>query len=650
MGKPFQLELDDLEETYAWANSCDVSPLIEIVKRASSLPMLAIGSGGSITAAEILCDLHSAHNGNIAKSMTPLEATRSIAKDSRLSVWLLSAGGNNPDILYSYDKMVVAEPKQFVVICGDPNSQLIDGTARNGYVDVFSWSLLSGKDGFLATNSLFALTILLSRSFRSGSRTIFKYPSTLIELWRSVFPDDKTLPHLKQQCAILWKKKTIIVLYSTTFRPVAIDLESKFTEAALGNIQIADFRNFAHGRHHWLAKHGKDTGVIVFSTPGDAKLAGSTLSLLPASVPVVHVPLKSGKSEALIGVLTLALHLVGWAGQAKGIDPGKPGVPTFGTKLYGLHLPRAYTKSITDDETIIFRKSGLYADTLREQCSHDFWKAALTAFRRRLASARFSSVIFDYDGTLVDSRQRFDPPSKEIADELTRLLSAGLPIGIATGRGKSVRNDLQSILPKEYWGRVLIGYYNGAEVGKLDNNAIPDKNQQPCDELAAFRNALSNDPEVLRVAKIDVRRSQLTVTQISSIPENRLWDITNQHLKNLTDTKLVALRSSHSIDVLAPTVSKLNLIRALREEYELHKSSVLTIGDRGKWPGNDYELLAEPYSLSVDEVSADPATCWNLSAPGVRGVQAALIYCQHLQAAPAKRAIRVQYKKRGQTA
>jgi hypothetical protein len=37
-------------------------------------------------------------------------------------------------------------------------------------------------------------------------------------------------------------------------------------------------------------------------------------------------------------------------------------------------------------------------------------------------------------------------------------------------------------------------------------------------------------------------------------------------------------------------------------------------------------LLAQPYALSVDEVSADPNTCWNLAPPGHRGVQALLDY------------------------
>ena len=57
---------------------------------------------------------------------------------------------------------------------------------------------------------------------------------------------------------------------------------------------------------------------------------------------------------------------------------------------------------------------------------------------------------------------------------------------------------------------------------------------------------------------------------------------------------------------------------------------MLIVGDRGRWPGNDYELLREPYSLGVDEVSVDPSTCWNLASPGQRGPSVTLEYLKAL--------------------
>jgi hypothetical protein len=49
---------------------------------------------------------------------------------------------------------------------------------------------------------------------------------------------------------------------------------------------------------------------------------------------------------------------------------------------------------------------------------------------------------------------------------------------------------------------------------------------------------------------------------------------------------------------------------------------------RPRPPGNDYEFLQSPYSLSVDEVSAAPDSCWLLSSPGAKGVQATLEYLE----------------------
>jgi len=57
---------------------------------------------------------------------------------------------------------------------------------------------------------------------------------------------------------------------------------------------------------------------------------------------------------------------------------------------------------------------------------------------------------------------------------------------------------------------------------------------------------------------------------------------------------------------------------------------VIRIGDRGMWPGNDFDLLSDRLGLSVDEVSRDPDHCWNLSPAGVLGPQATLHYLKRL--------------------
>ena len=47
-----------------------------------------------------------------------------------------------------------------------------------------------------------------------------------------------------------------------------------FTEAALGNLHCADWRKFAHGRHHWLANRGAQSGIVALASNDDEKDTG----------------------------------------------------------------------------------------------------------------------------------------------------------------------------------------------------------------------------------------------------------------------------------------------------------------------------------------------------------------------------------------
>jgi hypothetical protein len=87
----------------------------------------------------------------------------------------------------------------------------------------------------------------------------------------------------------LWPRQYLIVLCGRATRAAAWDVESRFHEAALGPVQVADYRNFAHGRHHWLAKHRERSGVVAFVTPEERDVAEKTLRLIPRDVPVCRL-------------------------------------------------------------------------------------------------------------------------------------------------------------------------------------------------------------------------------------------------------------------------------------------------------------------------------------------------------------------------
>jgi hydroxymethylpyrimidine pyrophosphatase-like HAD family hydrolase len=596
------------------------------------MPLRAIGSGGSLSAAHALAHLHQQVTRQVGVVGTPLDVAEPVA--GAVSNWLLSAGGSNVDILGAARRLVVQEPKQLVVLCGRSDSALAELSRAHPFVDLLLYPLPAGKDGFLATNSLLGFTSILVRSYLAELGRAEDWQ----EIQEAVAPllADGSTEIAEWQAATdpLWHRGTTLILHDVESRVGAIDLESKFTEAAVGNLQIADYRNFAHGRHHWLAKRGSDSAVLALHSPAGRDLAERTLALLPKEVPVARLALNAPPLGVMLASLIAALRITGWAGVARGVDPGRPGVPEFGRKLYHLPLPRnsaaRFPGLSARHEAAIGRKAGIAVAQLAQSGELQRWQEALADFRERLLGQVYRGIALDYDGTVVDTRQRFDDVSAKMSGELTRLLEAGVKIAIATGRGVSVRRDLRLCLPKELWSDVLVGYYNGAETGWLGEDNIPDGKAGPCSELAALAIAIRGQPELAASAEQSDRQYQITLEAKPGLSEARLWDLAHEVLLAEKRPDVIVTRSSHSIDIVPASVSKANTRSKLREH--ILEGAVLAIGDRGRWPGNDYALLAEPFSLSVDEISVDPDTCWNLGEPGQRGLHVTLEYLEALEA------------------
>ncbi len=632
MARSYAKEMARFPETLEWANCADITPIRSAIRRASPFPLRAIGSGGSLTTAHTLAYFHQHHARQIAAIATPLEAIE-CPLDHTVSHWLLTAGGGNVDILAATRALIYREPRQLVVMCGRDGSPITQLCQRHPFTDLLLFPPPTGKDGFLATNSLLGFTALLARAYMVECNGTEEWGKTYDIIQAAAAPGSETLNSWQQQSAPLWSRPTTLILYGPSTRIGAIDLESKFTEAALGNLQLADFRNFAHGRHNWLAKRGELSAVLAFITDADKTLAERTLGLIPTNIPIARLRLPENSSAAVLLSIVASLSIAGWAGAARGIDPGRPGVPEFGRKLYRLLPARnrstAQSNASARDIAAIARKCGVPMDHVTATAGFERWKAALETFRAQLCAVRFAGIVIDYDGTIIEIRNRFRPPGNEIKNELIRLIEAGIWIGVATGRGGSVRQSLQATLPEPLWARVVIGYYNGAVIAGLSDDGVPDRSEVPCDSLRGISAAFCTQPEIVRSANKTVRPFQVTLETTRTVVDCHLWDIVNRIIWENGDTTLRVFRSSHSIDVVAAGVSKTNVLQNLRQT--VGDAPLLTIGDRGRWPGNDYELLGEPYSLSVDRISVDPKTCWNLARPGQRGTAVTLDYLSCLE-------------------
>ena len=637
MGRPFEEELNYLPLTYSWAIETEVEELARTLASGSHLPQLMVGSGGSFSAATFAAELHKTFNAQVAAAVTPLDFAGHSSVGQSSGSLFVSASGRNPDIVGALRSIAEIGGVWTSVICMQQESPLGQAARSFPQVELIEYQPPAGRDGFLATNSLLGMNTLLVRAYERFRGVHLDLPLDLAELLRPAQIWEEITLGAEDPFGPLWERATTILLHGSSSTATAVDLESKLTEAALASVHVSDYRNFAHGRHHWLAKRADESSILALITDGDREIAGRTLSLIPQNIPVVRLDIKENGPKADLALLVLGMYVTRSAGLRRNIDPGRPQVPAFGRRIYHLN---AFSKRTPDRQTIaryetraIERKSGRSVDFLRESGVLPDWRRAYHQFTQRLRSTEFQGLVLDYDGTLCDAHDRFSGIRPEVCAELVRVLSSGVSVGVATGRGKSVRADLRTKLPIELWGLVTIGYYNGAELGQLGDDAVPDPDQLPDSLLSRLAHVIEHTCTALDIS-ITIRKHQLSaeLNGLGSIVD--IWETLNELVESSGAEGVRVLRSSHSVDILAPGVSKLSLVRYLGDLQAgdgTWQPSILCIGDRGRWPGNDFEMLSSTSALSVDEVSRLSGTCWNLAPEGSRGVTATIAYLRSLK-------------------
>ena len=324
--------------------------------------------------------------------------------------------------------------------------------------------------------------------------------------------------------------------------------------------------------------------------------------------------------------LVISLHIAAAAGHLRGIDPAKPGVPEFGRRLYHL-APSKRRKARQSDltETAAWRKAMAAGLKTTGQMTelHTLCQRGI----ERLNNSRFAGFVFDYDGTLCDPCARFEPLSTAIADGLNKLLQQGAIIGVATGRGGSAAECIREAIQEEFWENVIIGFYNGAVICSLKDGPPP-----PSDPNAE----ISHLEGILRASRhfagctFRSNRSQIAIS-LPSLEEPVVSVRAATAIVSHAGMHSTVSCSNHSIDVIFGNARKTAVVDAVRNRAGAATNApVLRVGDKGRWPGNDAELLDDPYGLSVDEVSPSTETCWGLSPRGILGVQATLYYLDRI--------------------
>src|SRR5262249_10974146 len=149
LGKPYQSELSRLAETYAWAMDLCIDRLVTFLQGVANQVLVTIGSGGSFTSADLVASLHRHFARKVAFPLTPMDAVTTAIDFRSAPVILLSAGGKNPDVLGTLQRLVIREPRRFMVFCTSLRAPLWRHATKFEFIDYVEIQLPTGRDGFL---------------------------------------------------------------------------------------------------------------------------------------------------------------------------------------------------------------------------------------------------------------------------------------------------------------------------------------------------------------------------------------------------------------------------------------------------------------------------------------------------------------------
>lgn len=626
----YQAELDKLSATYKAAMRVDVSRLKHAIAGASESSLIGVGSGGSFTVASLLCKLHESYTGRVSRASTPLEIICNPTLASSSPVFLISAEGKNPDITEALKRARHHSARPIHVLTNRDASPLMEAVSQLSDVrdHVFE---LQDKDGYLATNSLLLDAVLVARAYSELDGNADTLPYSIGDLRIG----SQTIPQWVQSASAFLdetvQRGALVVTYSPLLYPIAADLESKLSEAALVHCQLADLRSFAHGRHLWLAERPNDITVLALTEPSLGGLWSNMSVLFPDCVPILAMPLTAAAPRDLVAGLVAQMHLVQALAGRMSKDPGQPDVPQFGRDIYYLDLPRIIPPPDRRSSAAEQSKYDVLGARWPSPRRHGDMTRARNSFESSIVSQKFRAVIFDYDGTLTASQRRTSPPSTPIVLQIERLVAAGVLVGIASGRGDSIQEELAKVFPESTLCQLFLGLYNGGWIGKaLEKMAVPSGTNEFLSHVTRITRRLQSLGVPIERIK-PTHPYQVSIRFSDGLPTDQMWFVVADALRQAGLTTNTMFRSKHSVDVLAPGVGKSGLIAHVIQHMRIHPHEVLTMGDQGAWPGNDVSLLEHRFSLSVDMPSRRLDRGWKLAPGHKRDVDATLWYLERFQ-------------------
>jgi hypothetical protein len=617
----FSNKLDRLTETIDLVIAADVSALSSALHDGKHRLAIAVGSGGSVGTAEFLGVCRTGLQAAPTLVQTPMQVVLELADLTGVDVWLFSARGDNPDVIGALRAAVKRGAAAIHVVTTNASGRLVLEASGAEQAHVHIVPVADPKDGFLATHSLIAASTALLRAADQCAVSPMgeQLEDVLSKTARTLLSAERR-NLVATEFSSFTGLDVLLLLADPRLSPAAVTIETSCWEAAICPVQRTDFRNFAHGRHVWLAHRGNATFLLNL-TGTDTRAAWQDIeTLIPSDLRRVSIDYANcGRYQNFLAAID-ALVIVEALGRVRGIDAGKPGVGPFATGIYEARSLEQLAARLT--APVRQKQAAALERDDPDGCAVDM-VAEGAAVHQRFSAAEFGAVVLDYDGTVVSTEGRYGALRSDIVAEIERLLDLGCKVGFATGRGGSAGERLRCQLAARHHPQVLMGYYNGAYLRPLSVDIRVDRpDQHPA--MADVMKWLRDQSGLFRSQTLDgVRDSGVQVSiEIRSMNDPEVFAaLLNSKFGGSGLVRLV--RSEHSLDICLSDTCKTKVVEAVAADV-VGSSQVLCIGDSGGRLGNDHLLLGLPYGVSVHHVCDRPDVCWSFFGAGVTGPDALL--------------------------
>lgn len=336
----FSDSINHFEDVLRWAQDQDTTALRAFLMRDSHLPLIGVSSGGASSPLSYATLLYGTCYG-LGRALTPLTfASLSDAAIRNSKVLIMSSSGHGVDPEYTGRRAFTLNPSHSGCIT-TPSSDnvLIPRAAKTGAsAFVYDWPNY-GCTGFVSSLGHIATFGLFYKAFTGDSDIVSK-------LSFSKQPSDSFTYRTRVAGGALKPfsaYKHFIILYAGYGEPVAVDLETKFHETGAASVQLADYRNFTHGRFIFESVNFDDTCTILIRTPRERKFSqqaileargmhrdkktGEYPDLFPADMPVVLIDTELESPLASIDLLMKSQVFFSSYADQVGFEPFNPANP-----------------------------------------------------------------------------------------------------------------------------------------------------------------------------------------------------------------------------------------------------------------------------------------------------------------------------------